>query len=432
MAEPTEAPSIDAILAELSTAAQHPNESARAWKGRTGGKVVGSFPMHFPAEILHAAGALPVILQESDDPITVGGGSFYPFFCGYTRSVVDQASKGDFAYLDAIMFGDHCVQMLSAADVIRMRMPDLQVGFYQFIPALKDNWSAENAERSLRRCIEGVEEELDVTIDEDLLRAAIVAFNENRQLIRELYDLRRGGQVRITSLEMQHVIKSSMVMDKATHSGLLKQLVAAVKSGRATGGHRARGVPVYLSGHLCQAPKLEVLQMIEDCGAVVVDDDLYHGSRYISLDADETGDPVKALTRWYLGRNTIVPCPTRLDPKVDWDGWLLEKVHAAGAEGLIVLLAKFCEPHYFYYPRIKKTFEANGFPHLLLETEHETMAGGNMRVRIESFVEMIQRRLDARRAGLPLPPLPVSTPSAAAAAAPAPNPRSLMTPGEAR
>ena len=430
MVDSPEVLSIDAIVAQLANAAQHPNETARAWKEKTGGKVVGSFPMHFPAEILEAAGALPVILQESDEPITVGGGSFYPFFCGYTRSVVDQASKGDFAYLDAIMFGDHCVQMLSAADVIRMRMPDLQVGFYQFIPALKDNWSAENAERSLRRCIEGVEEELGVSITEDDLRRAIVAFNENRQLIRELYDLRRSGAVRITSLEMQHVIKSSMVMDKATHTGLLRALVTAVKEGR-TGG-RARGVPVYLSGHLCQAPKLEVLKMIEDAGAVVVDDDLYHGSRYVSLDADETGDPVKALTRWYLGRNTIVPCPTRLDPKIDWDGWLLDKVKEAGVEGLIVLLAKFCEPHYFYYPRIKKTFEANAFPHLLLETEHETMAGGNLRVRVESFVEMIQRRLDAKRDGLPMPPLPETTPSAAVAAAPAPNPRSLMTSGEAR
>ena len=384
---------MDAILHQFAAIAANPNESARAWKAATGGKVIGSFPMHFPAEVIYAAGALPIILQESNDPITVGHGAMYPFFCGYTRSVVDQAAKGDFSYLDAIMFGDHCVQMLSAADVIRIRLPDIQVGFYQFIPALKDNWSFENAERSLRRLIEGIEEELDVVIDEDKLRASIRLFNENRGLIRELYDLRRSGVVRVSSLEMQHVVKSSMIMDKAAHNILLRELVAAVKEKRA--GARSGGVPVYLSGHLCQAPKLEVLAMMEECGAVVVDDDLYHGFRYISLDADETGDPVKALTHWYLNRNTIVPCPTRLDPKTDWDSWLLKSARRAKADGLIVLLAKFCEPHYFFYPRIKKTFETAGFPHLLLETEHETMAGGNMRVRIESFVEMIKRRAEA-------------------------------------
>ena len=148
-----------AILERFAAAAADPHGTARAWKAATGGKVVGTFPMHFPAEVIHAAGALPVILQEADEPITVGHGAMYPFFCGYTRSVVDQAAKGDFSHLDAIMFGDHCVQLLSAADVIRIRLPELQVGFYQFIPALKDNWSFENAERSLRRLIEGLEEE---------------------------------------------------------------------------------------------------------------------------------------------------------------------------------------------------------------------------------------------------------------------------------
>ncbi len=386
---------MEALFERLANAAAHPNEEARAWKARTGGKVVGSFPMHFPAEVVHAAGALPTLLQESNDPITVGGGSFYPFFCGYTRSVVDQATKGDFSYLDAIMFGDHCVQMLSAADVIRLRMPEIQVGFYQLIPALKDAWSSENAERTLRRLIEGIEDELDVPIDEDALRASIRLFNRNRQLIRELYDLRRSCSVRITSVEMQHVVKSSMVMDRAEHTAILEELVAAVRQGRSGRGH---GVPIYLSGHLCQAPKLELLAMIEDAGAVIVDDDLFHGLRWISLDVDESGDPVKALVRWYLGRNTLVPCPTRLDPKVDWDGWLLESVRKSGAEGLVVLMAKFCEPHYFYYPRIKNAFETAGVPHLLIETEHESKGGESARVRVEAFLETIRIRRDAHTA----------------------------------
>jgi benzoyl-CoA reductase subunit C len=386
---------MDGILNSFAAAAADPRSVALAWKAATGGKVVGTFPMHFPAEVIHAAGALPTILQESEEPITVGHGAMYPFFCGYTRSVVDQAAKGDFSHLDAIVFGDHCVQLLSAADVIRLRVPELHVGFYQLIPALKDNWSFENAERALRRVIEGLEEQLDVAIDEDSLRGSIALFNENRRLIRQLYDLRRQGAIALTSSEMQHVVKSSMVMDKAAHTAALRELVGSAAARPAT----ARGaVRVYLSGHLCQAPKLELLSMIEDCGAVVADDDLYHGSRFASLDAGESGDPVKALTRWYLDRNTVVPCPTRLDPKTDWDGWLLDKARASGAQGLIVLLAKFCEPHYFYYPRIKQRFESAGFPHLLLETEHESAGGANLRVRVESFVEMIKRRADAEAA----------------------------------
>lgn len=373
----------------MARAAAHPNETARTWKREHGGKVVGSFPMHFPSEIVHAAGALPVILQEADEPITVGHNGMYPFFCGYTRSVVDQASKGDFDFLDAIMFGDHCVQVLSAADVIRARMPGTQVGFYQLIASLRDAWSFENAERALRRLIEGVEEALGVSIRDEDLSASIRLFNENRGLIRRLYDLRRSGEIDLKASELQHVVKSSMVMDKAEHNALLRELVASVGVGADARGRR---VPLYVSGHLCQAPKVAILDLIESCGVAIVDDDLYHGHRYVATDVDETGDPVRAVVRWYLDRNYGAPCPTRLDPKMDWDGWLLKAVERSNAKGMIVLLAKFCEPHYFYYPRIKKTFETHGVPHLLLETEHDLGSTAHMQTRVEAFVEMIQRR----------------------------------------
>jgi benzoyl-CoA reductase subunit C len=379
----------------MHAASRRPHDAAREWKARTGRRVVGTFPMHFPAEVVHAAGALPVLVQDSEEQITVGHGSFYPFFCGYTRSVVDQAAKGELDFLDAIFFGDHCVQMLSAADVVRVRMPDIHVGFHQLIPALRDNWSFENAERTLRRLIEDIESELHVSIDEDSLRASIRLFNENRRLIRELYELRRSGAVPVRATDMQHVVKSSMVMDKAEHTALLRELVQRARAQAVAGGGAGAGVPVFASGHMCHAPRPQLLDLIEECGAVIVDDDLFTGFRYVSLDAAETGDPVKALTRWYLERNDVVPCPTRLDPSVDWDGWLLEASRRAGAQGLIVLLVKFCEPHYFYYPRIKKTFEEAGVPHLLLETEHDMGSLESMRTRVEAFVELLKRRAHA-------------------------------------
>jgi benzoyl-CoA reductase subunit C len=377
------------ILTQMAAAAADPAGTVRAWKQRTGGKVVGSFPMHFPAEAVHAAGALPLILQEHEDPITVGHASIYPFFCGYTRSVVDQAAKGQLSDVDAIMFGDHCVQVLSAADMIRIRRPELPVHFYQLIPSLRDAWSEDASLRILRRLVEGLESTLGITVTEEGLRHSIALFNENRQLIRKLYQQRRRGEVALSASQMQHIVKSSMVMDKAEHNALLHQLTKQVQG---TGQGLAGRVPVYLSGHLCQAPKLEVLDMIEECGAIVVDDDLYHGWRYVSTDVDVQGDPLRALARWYIGRNWGAPCPTRIDTKADWDGWLIKATRESGAAGMIVLMAKFCEPHYFYYPRIKATFAAEGMPELLLETEHELVAAGNLRTRVESFVEMIKRR----------------------------------------
>jgi benzoyl-CoA reductase subunit C len=202
-----------------------------------------------------------------------------------------------------------------------------------------------------------------------------------------------AGRVRVSAKQVQIAVKSSMVMDKATHSSLISELLGHLES---QGDSTSRGVRVYLSGHFCQAPKTSILDLIEDSGGIVVDDDLYHGTRFISTDVDEGGDPLTALAQWYLARNLKVPCPTRVDQKADWETYLLDAMERSAAQGMIVLMAKFCEPHMFYYPEIKEAFERRSVPHLLLETEHEMTMVEGLRTRIESFLEVVKRQSQAQ------------------------------------
>lgn len=378
-----------AILGELAAVAEDSLGYARAYKARTGRQVIGSFPMNFPGELAHAAGALPMILQESHEAITFGHGVLFPFYCGYTRSMVDQAAKGAFAGLDAIMFGDHCVQLLGAADAIRMQLPDTRVIFFQLISSMCDPWTLGRSIESFGKLREELEDFVGRPVDEAALRDSIALFNRNRGLIRKLYAMRESGRAALTARQMQAIVKSSMAMDKAEHTARLEALVAACEAEKAV---TSAGVRIHLSGHFCQAPKLEILDMIEECGAIVVGDDLYHGWRYIATDVPETGDPIEALARWYLDRNTGVPCPTRVQNNVDWDAYLIDAMRKEKAAGMIVLMAKFCEPHMYYYPEVKEAFEKRGLPHLLIETEHEAMAIEGLKTRVETFLEIVKRR----------------------------------------
>jgi benzoyl-CoA reductase subunit C len=380
---------MDQILAEMAACAARPLEYAAAWKRSTSRKLMGSFPMNFPGELAHAAGTLPLILQEADDPITVGHGIMYPFYCGFTRSLVDQAAKGDFGILDVILFGDHCVQLLGAADAIRMQLPNTRVVFYQLISSMNDPWTHGRAMESLAGLKHELEEVVGHPVGDDALHASIRLFNKNRQMIRRLYDLRRQGRTTLTSMQMQHIVKSSMIMDKAQHNALLETLLDEVEQEVPS---KRRGVRLHLSGHFCQAPKLEILNLIESCGATIVGDDLYHGFRYVSTDVREDGDPIDALAGWYMARNTKVPCPTRVQNNVDWDAYLINAVREEKADGVIVLMAKFCEPHMYYYPEVKEAFERHSVPHLLVETEHESLALEGLRTRVETFVEVVRRR----------------------------------------
>jgi benzoyl-CoA reductase subunit C len=379
------------ILAAFEKVAARPLEYARDWKAANGGRVIGIFPMHFPGELAHAAGALPIILQEDDQPITIGLSSVFNFYCGYNRSITDQAMRGEFDFLDAILFGDHCVQLLGTADVLRDHMPKLPILFNQLISTLDAPWAVEETQGTFRQLWRELEDLTGEKIPDVAVRASIALFNKNRTLMRQLYSLRREGKIALTGRQLQHVVKSSMIMDKATHTEMLERLVARVERQPPAGG----AIRVYLSGHLCQAPKLEILDLVEECGGIVVDDDLYHGYRYISTDVSEVVPPLDALTSWYLERNRKVPCPTRPDKSLDWETFLLSAVEKSRAQGLIVLMAKFCEPHMFFYPEIKEAFERNGIPHLLVETEHESMPMESLKTRLEAFLEVAKRRAAA-------------------------------------
>jgi benzoyl-CoA reductase subunit C len=379
------------VLDLLEEIASDPLGYAARWKKETGGRVIGVLPMHFPGELAHAAGALPVILQEDDVPITIGQMSVFNFYCGFNRSLIDQALRGEFAGLDAIMFGDHCVQLLGTADVIRAHIPGLPILFNQLCSIIDAEWAPTETERTFQQLWKELEALVGHAIEESQVRASIRLFNRDRQLMRRIYDMRRNGQIAVTARQMQAVVKSSMVMDKAQHCALLEKLIAAKRSNPSGVGT----VRVFLSGHLCHAPKLSILDLIEDCGGRVVDDDLYHGFRFIFADVDENAPPVRALSDWYLTRNRKVPCPTRAIKGADWEQYLLTAVRESHADGLIVLMAKFCEPHMYFYPEIKEAFERHRVPHLLVETEHEGVALEALKTRLETFMEITRRAIAA-------------------------------------
>lgn len=378
-----------AALGLLESAAQDPMGYARRWKELTGRKVVGSFPMNFPSELVHASGALPVIVQESRTSITEGRSLLPEFYCSYTRSVADQAAIGELDVFDAFVLVDHCVQLLGAADVIRWAKPEKPMHFAQFISSMDDPWSRNQVEDKVSAMRREVEEIVGAPVTAEALSSSITAFNENRRLLRTFFDLRRTGRLRIPASRLQTLVKSSMVMDIEENTALVRRLLEGIDPQTPAPDQLVR---LHLSGHFCAPPRTELLDLLEECDVVVVNDDLYHGSRYISTDVPEDADPFAALAAWYLDRNASAPCATRVQRNVDWQSYLIDSLEESRAEGVVTLMAKFCEPLMLYYPELRKALNDRGIPELLIETEHEGLAAGTIRTRVETFVERIRRQ----------------------------------------
>lgn len=366
-----------------------PRVYVAAWRAdHPGGHVIGVLPMNFPRELVQAAGALAVVVQDDQQPVTEGRALLAEFYCGYTRNLADQAATGRLDVYDAVLMADHCIQLVGAADVVRMVAPQTPVRFGMLNPALDDSWADDRVLHTLRGLRADVEEITGTAVTDDALRDAIETHNRARALLRQLFDARRGGDTTFSPTELQGFVLAAMAMDPAEFQATLR---AAVDEAEA-GGRRDDRVRVHLSGHLCHAPRRELLDAIEDSGAVVVDDDLYVGRRFVSTDVDPSGDPLMAIGRWYRDRNVAIPCPTRVQADADWDAWLVDAAARSGAEAVIHLVPKFCEPHMLYYPELRKGLDAAGIPQLQLETEHEGVPLEAVRTRVEALVERVRRR----------------------------------------
>lgn len=362
-----------------------PYEKLSTWKEVNGKKVVACSPMHFPEELIHAAGMLPVVLQETGEAVTAGFSHVYPFFCGITRNIIDIAAKGELNVLDGVVYADICIQNRNAACTLRQIMPTVYVGYLQLPTSLTREGVMQDTIRELEKTRASLEELAGHKIDDRSLEQSILVYNKNRLLLRRLHELRRGSPRLLAFRDMQVVVKSSMLMPKEDHSGLMESLVAQLEKVTPS---PLEGKRLFISGHLCQSPKADILDVVEGVGAAIVDDDLYTGYRYYAVDVELDGDPIECLARRYL--NKSIPIPTRSDMTgIRWEEYIVQRVNDIGAHGVVVLIAKYCEPHIFHYPFIKQALARAGIPHIMVETEHEVVSLEAVRTRLQAFVEML-------------------------------------------
>ena len=96
---------------------------------------------------------------------------------------------------------------------------------------------------------------------------------------------------------------------------------------------------------------------------------------------------VENIARRYVDR---IVCPAKHYGLFSRGNHLIQKVKETRADGVVFLFLKFCDPQGFDYPYLKNRLDKEGIPNMLLEIEEGDKAMGQMKTRIESFIEMIQ------------------------------------------
>jgi len=368
-------------LEPFQTAVEDPYEYARRWKATAGRAVVAHLCSYTPEEIIWAAGALPLRLFGASGAIERADAHLQAYSCSLVRGVLEDALRGRLAFLDGVVFPHTCDSIQRLSDIWRMNVP---CGFHldAVLPVKLNTDSARDYMCDvMARFRRELAQHLGAAIDDAGLRKSIALFNRLRDGLRALYQLRIERPGVLSSRALHTVMRAAMIMDRAQSADSLDALYAEATAQRVVSRQPKRLV---LSGGLCSMP--EVYGVIEAAGASVVWDDLCTGARFFEGNIDTAAPPLEAIAARYAER---VVCPAK-HMNLDHRGaHLLRLVQETQADGVIFMYLKFCDPHAFDYPYLRRMLDEAGIPSLLCELEEGQVGEGQLRTRCEAFVEML-------------------------------------------
>ena len=356
---------------------------AENWKKQTSNKVIGYFCSYTPEEIIHAAGMLPFRIFGGEVSIAHADAHLQAYCCSLARGGLEEALAGRLSFLDGTVFPHTCDTIQRLSDIWRLNA-GFPLHFDVVLPAKLNSASSFNYMVAIfNRFKTDLEQSTGVEIANDKLLQAIRLFNQIRNSLKNIYLLQSENPGIISGSDIYAILRSAMVMDRDQYCSRVGEVLSELKR-KNSATHKSRQKRIVLTGGICN--HADIYSVLEQAGGVAVWDDLCTGSRYFSGEIDENVDPIEAIARRYFER---VVCPTK-HRNISYRGeHLVELTKEKRADGVIFLLLKFCDPHAFDYPFLKEYLDQAGIPNMLLEVEDQFAASGQVRTRVEAFVEML-------------------------------------------
>jgi len=362
------------------------NPYIERWKER-GGKIIGYYCCYVPEELIHAAGMLPYRMRATGSTSSELGDLYTTSTtCTFCRHSLDQAMKGEYKFLDGLVAFHSCDHVSRTFDVWRYGKVDFPYSpFYlRFldVPFKTDALAAEWMTFQLDQFKRSLEDHFQVAITDEALRSSIKAYNEKRCLLKSLYELRKKETPPITGTEVLAICIASASIPVEEFNRLLKQMLDELGRRDGFSDYRAR---LLLAGGELEHP--EYIRVIEELGGLVVTDALCFGLRGFWDLVDEDPEPIAALAKRYLQRS--ISCPRMVDyqQRLKFTEDLAEEFRV---DGIIVQRMRMCDNWGCDSAMIEWRAKEGSTPCLILDREYIMTTVGQMRTRVQAFLETIE------------------------------------------
>ena len=354
-----------------------------------GKKVVGLMCSYFPIEMALAAGAIPVgLCGTTEEPIAAAEKVLSADQCPMVKSTYGRSVSNTcplFPLADCIVGETTCDGRKKMYELLAREKP-MHVMDLPQKPEEKEaleHWTAEMGKLKVF-----IEEQLGTEITDESLGQAIKQINKERALLTEIHRSRKVHPVPIMGRDLVGLTTAiGYCVDRDDYTTRLGMLLDELKrrirvKEFACSANRPRILWTGLGNSLgCD----KVLKLVEECGGVVVCQEGCGGITRLEDPVDEDKDPIQALAERYLRVtcSCMTPNTTRFE---DIDRLISEY----DVDGVIDLTWQFCHTFNIESYRVGELVkEKHGLPFLHIVTDFSQSDVGQLRVRIEGFLEQM-------------------------------------------
>ncbi|MBA7494147.1 (R)-2-hydroxyisocaproyl-CoA dehydratase beta subunit [subsurface metagenome] len=359
-----------------------------------GKQVMGYFCLYPVLEMMTALDIVPYrIFGDTKEPITKADACLPTIVCPFVRSALDIGLKGKYGFLDGVVMCHSCEVGEKSAHIWRTY---LSPAYFHFIdtPHTVHKAAQEQFKEQLKDFKKTLESSTGKELSTDKLKEAVKIYNQQRALVRELYDLRKPDPPLILGTETLQVMVALMSIPAGEGIELLRQVISEVKERKKKLQKQPR---LLVWGSIID--NVALIEMIENADANVVMDDTCVGSRAYFADVKPTDDSLDGLAYRYL---VDIKCPrtfreavygeTKKDYIKDLEsrfGYIRDYAKDWNVKGVILQSLRYCDIHGYEVPGLKDYLDHVGLPNIYLEWDYSEAALAPLRTRVEAFLEVI-------------------------------------------
>jgi benzoyl-CoA reductase/2-hydroxyglutaryl-CoA dehydratase subunit BcrC/BadD/HgdB len=359
---------------------------------KEGVKVVGSYCVFVPEEIVLAAGATLVGLCSGAD-----------FALEEVEKLLPRNTCALIKSAFGFKLGKVCPYLESADMIVGENTCDgkkksyetfgkLVNNFYVMdLPQMKSDQGRELLKSEYQRFLTEMETLTGNTITVDSFKKAVKIVNDKRQAIHRLSKLRQADPAPISGLDALLINQVSFYDDPGRFTTWVEKICDELEERvKNNEGVFPKGAPrILLSGCPMAVPNWKLPWIVETSGAVIVGEESCVGERGCRNLVDDAGDTVEALLDNVVDRYFQVDCAI-FTPNPDRQTHVKEMFEQYKADGAIHYALNFCQPYQIEAGPTAQALKAAKIPTLNLETDYGQEDAGPIKTRVETFLEILR------------------------------------------